>query len=470
MSNNLKIKITILVIGIIFCISLSILILMPNISLKGNNVIELKVGQKYKEPGYHATYLFQNKDKEVSIKGQVDENKLGSYKIKYDLNLGLLKTTEFRIVNVVDKEKPNLILKGNSNACPGKEYIEEGYEAIDNYDGNISSNVTIQNKKGEILYTVKDSSGNTINVTRKIQFHDIEAPKITLNGDEQVVVNIGNSYEEQGATVIDNCDGDITNKLIMSGEVNTSQIGQYTITYSATDSANNTSTITRTVNVVSPYNYDSVSGIGKVIYLTFDDGPSSTITPQLLQILREENVKATFFVINHDDSLNYLIKQEYEDGHTVALHSYTHEYSYVYSSVDNYFNDLISIQNKVSNIIGTKPNIIRFPGGSSNTVSRRYSPGIMSILITRVLDEGFIYFDWNVSSEDAGGARTASQVYNNVVNNLVYKNNVVLLHDFESNYKTLNAIRDIIQYGKSHGYIFKAITQDTYPSRHHVNN
>ena len=69
MSNNLKIKITILVIGIIFCISLSILILMPNISLKGNNVIELKVGQKYKEPGYHATYLFQNKDKEVSIKG-----------------------------------------------------------------------------------------------------------------------------------------------------------------------------------------------------------------------------------------------------------------------------------------------------------------------------------------------------------------------------------------------------------------
>lgn len=470
MSNILKIKTTILAIEIIFCISLSILILMPSISLKGKNIIELKVGQRYKEPGYRATYLFQNKDKEVSVTGHVDENKLGSYKIKYDLKFGLFKTTEFRIVNVVDKEKPNIVLKGNSNACPGKEYIEEGYEAIDNYDGNISGNVTVQNKKEEILYTVKDSSRNVTNVTRKIQFHDIEAPKITLNGDEQVVINIGNSYEEQGATVFDNCDGDITNKLTINGEVNTSQVGQYTITYSVMDSANNTSTMTRIVNVVSPYNYDSVNGVGKVIYLTFDDGPSSTVTPQLLQILREENVKATFFVINHDDSLNYLIKQEYEDGHTVALHSYTHEYSYVYSSVDNYFNDLISIQNKVSNIIGTKPNIIRFPGGSSNTVSRRYSPGIMSILTTKVLNEGFVYFDWNVSSEDAGGARTASQVYNNVVNNLVYKNNVVLLHDFESNYKTLNAIRDIIHYGKSHGYIFRAITQDTYPSRHHVNN
>ena len=143
MSNILKIKTTILAIEIIFCISLSILILMPSISLKGKNIIELKVGQRYKEPGYRATYLFQNKDKDVSVTGHVDENKLGSYKIKYDLKFGLFKTTEFRIVNVVDKEKPNIVLKGNSNACPGKEYIEEGYEAIDNYDGNISNNGNI---------------------------------------------------------------------------------------------------------------------------------------------------------------------------------------------------------------------------------------------------------------------------------------------------------------------------------------
>lgn len=467
---NKNAKVSLIVILLIYVISVLFILLMPNISLKGKNHITIKLEEKYKEPGYQATFLLQDKKNQVKVESNLNNKKVGTYKITYTLKNGKLKTKATRTIDVVDQEKPVITLSGNSYACPSKDYIEEGYQAIDNYDGDITSNVTITKQNDSILYSVKDSSGNSQKVTRKIIKGDIETPKLVLNGEESIVLNMGDAYNELGVTVTDNCDQDIQNKVAIESNVNTNVAGQYTVSYTATDNSENKTTITRTVTVVNPYNSPNLNGVGKVIYLTFDDGPSSTITPSLLQILKEENVKATFFVINHSDSLNYLIKQEYDEGHTVALHSDTHVYSYVYSSVDNYFNDLTSIQNKVSGIIGIKPNIIRFPGGSSNTVSRKYSPGIMSILSNEVLNRGFIYFDWNVSSEDAGGARTASQVYNNVVNNLVYKNNVVLLHDFESNYKTLNAIRDIIQYGKSHGYIFKAITQDTYPTRHHVNN
>ena len=467
---NKNAKVNLIVILLIYVISVPFILLMPNISLKGKKHITIKLEEKYKEPGYQATFLLQDKKNQVKVESNLNNKKVGTYKITYTLKNGKLKTKATRTIDVVDQEKPVITLSGNNYACPSKDYIEEGYQAIDNYDGDITSNVIITKQNDSILYSVKDSYGNSQKATRKIIKGDIEAPKLVLNGEESIVLNVGDAYNELGVTATDNCDQDIQNKIAIESNVNTNVAGQYTVSYTATDDSENKTTITRTVIVVNPYNSPNLNGVGKVIYLTFDDGPSSTITPSLLQILKEENVKATFFVINHSDSLNYLIKQEYDEGHTVALHSDTHEYSYVYSSVDNYFNDLTSIQNKVSGIIGIKPNIIRFPGGSSNTVSRKYSPGIMSILSKEVLNRGFIYFDWNVSSEDAGGARTASQVYNNVVNNLVYKNNVVLLHDFESNYKTLNAIRDIIQYGKSHGYIFKAITKDTYPTRHHVNN
>ena len=206
-----------------------------------------------------------------------------------------------------------------------------------------------------------------------------------------------------------------------------------------------------------------------MIYLTFDDGPSSSITPELLDILKEENVKATFFVLNHGSNLDYLIKREYDEGHTVALHGSSHNYKQIYSSTDAFFNDLSIIQNKVESITGEKPMIIRFPGGSSNTVSR-FNPGIMSILTKEVNMKGYHYFDWNVGSGDAGEAHTPDEVYNNVIKNLGNKNNVVLMHDYAGNYKTLNAIKRIIRYGKNNGYTFERITMNTPEIHHRVAN
>lgn len=109
-----------------------------------------------------------------------------------------------------------------------------------------------------------------------------------------------------------------------------------------------------------------------VIYLTFDDGPSADITPHILDILAEKNIKATFFVIHFSDNNAELVKREAESGHTVALHGYSHTYSEVYASADACLENFRKIQEQVYETIGKKANIIRFPGGSSNTISRKY--------------------------------------------------------------------------------------------------
>ena len=298
---------------------------------------------------------------------------------------------------------------------------------------------------------------------------DNEAPIITLKGGDNYYITEKTEYSDPGYTASDNCEGDLTEKVKVSGKVDSNVVGKYYIDYSVSDSKGNSTKVTRTVIVSKEI--QTSSPIKGAIYLTFDDGPSSTITSKLLDILKEKNVKATFFVINHSSNLDYLIKREYDEGHTVALHSYSHNYANVYSSVDSYFNDLNQISDKVEKITGMKSNIIRFPGGGSNTVSRNYSIGIMSILTKEVLNRGYHYFDWNVSSNDAGGAKTSEEVYNNVVKNLSKNRaNVVLMHDFENNYKTLNAISDIIDYGKANGYQFLAIDMSTAMVRHSVNN
>ena len=134
--------------------------------------------------------------------------------------------------------------------------------------------------------------------------------------------------------------------------------------------------------------------------------------------------------------------------------------------------DLNNVSNSVYNSIGIHPKIIRFPGGSSNTISKNYSNGIMSRLTNEVINRGYTYFDWNVDSNDAGGdGYNSNKIYNNVINGLSHsKTNIVLMHDSESHSASVDALRNIIKYGKNNGYTFKAITSDTPIVRHGVNN
>ena len=208
----------------------------------------------------------------------------------------------------------------------------------------------------------------------------------------------------------------------------------------------------------------------KVCYLTFDDGPSAN-TPKILDILNKYGVKATFFVINSAD-IGY-VKNIYEAGHTVGLHTATHNYSQIYASTDAYFNDLQQISDKVESIIGIKPTVMRFPGGSSNKVSAKYCGGIMTRLVSLVQERGYSYFDWNVASGDAD-SNTPSYTYirNNVLNSAKNKNSAcVLMHDSSAKTTTVQALPEIIEGLTAMGYRFEALTPETYGYHHrNLNN
>ena len=207
----------------------------------------------------------------------------------------------------------------------------------------------------------------------------------------------------------------------------------------------------------------------KRAFLTFDDGPSA-VTSKILDTLKQENIKASFFVLGSNvEARPEMVKRMYDEGHTVALHTASHKYATVYASVDAYFNDLNIVSNRVKRITGQTSKIVRFPGGSSNTVSRHYCKGIMTTLSSELFNRGYRYYDWNVDSGDAYKARTKEAVYKNVTSNLSKnKANVVLMHDIKT--WTRDALRDIIRYGKDNGYTFEAIDMNTHMVRQHINN
>ena len=459
-----------IIIIILLLISLVVLFFWPpKFELTKGQNITLKYGQKYKEPGYKVTKFGHDYSKNVKITNKINKNKLGTYDIIYQVKINGLTFKQIRKVKLIDKEKPKITLTGNQNItiCPNKEYKEEGYKAIDNYDGDITSKVQVITKNNIITYKVEDSSGNKTELTRTITKEDKTSPTITLKGNQSQTIYIGESWKEPGYTAADNCDNDLTSKVVISGSVNTNKVGTYKINYTVKDSTSNTFSIDRTVKVINkPVKNNSTVNKG-IIYLTFDDGPKEGTTNIILDILKSENVKATFFVTNSGP--DSLIKREYNEGHTVGLHTATHNYSTVYSSVNNYYNDLLQVQNRVKRITGYESKIIRFPGGSSNTISKKYSKGIMTTLTKDVVNKGYHYFDWNVDSDDAGSARSSKTVYNNVVKNLSKNRaNVILMHDIKP--QTRDALKSIIQFGKNNGYSFDKITMSTPMVTHGVNN
>ena len=160
-----------------------------------------------------------------------------------------------------------------------------------------------------------------------------------------------------------------------------------------------------------------------------------------------------------------------ESGNQIAIHSFYHKYPQEYASKQAFFDDLQKISDLVYNETGVRTNIFRFPGGSSNTISRKYSPGIMTTLTKEVQEKGYCYFDWNVSS---GDAVSREQPKNTIIENCkkVPKSNtiVVLLHDSAVKNTTVDALPEIIAYYKSMGYSFGVLSEKTYPVHQKVNN
>ena len=187
---------------------------------------------------------------------------------------------------------------------------------------------------------------------------------------------------------------------------------------------------------------EEVSAAHKV-YLTFDDGPGAN-TQKILDILDEYDVKATFFVVGKEGSAaEEAMKRIVEDGHTLGMHSYTHSYSQVYESLESFGEDLDKEREYLYDVTGVWSNLYRFPGGSSNTVSK-----IDMREFARYLDEqGIRFFDWNISSGDGGSylVPTETLVENCTANIRKYSTSVILMHDAPGKTTTLEALPKIIE-------------------------
>ena len=214
-----------------------------------------------------------------------------------------------------------------------------------------------------------------------------------------------------------------------------------------------------------PAKINPVKSSGKKVYLTFDDGPSSN-TDQILDILKDYDVKATFFVVGKTDERSVKAYQRIvEEGHTLAMHSYSHKYDEIYESKEAFARDLNSLQEYLYETTGVWPRIYRFPGGSSNTVSKVD----MQELNEYLTDIGITYFDWNVASGDAV-SRTlpAETIVNNCLSGIEkQKESVILMHDASNKGTTIEALPQIIEAIQEQGDAeLLPITDATVPVQH----
>lgn len=236
--------------------------------------------------------------------------------------------------------------------------------------------------------------------------------------------------------------------------------GDYEVTYTATAVTGETSEKKVAIRVKNPER--------KVIYLTFDDGPSSQ-TEEILRVLRENDVQATFFVTAQYPRYYRYLAEAHEDGNVVAPHTYSHKFS-IYESFEDYFKDLEKIQRIIEKYTGERSNVIRFPGGSSNHAFAHFNddPDFMVKLCDEVQQRGYQYVDWNADSSDASGSnvpvakliKRACQLRGNEI--------CMLLHDGPKKATTAAALPAIINFYKSQGYEFGTLTSPAYIFHHTV--
>lgn len=194
----------------------------------------------------------------------------------------------------------------------------------------------------------------------------------------------------------------------------------------------------------------------KLAYLTFDDGPTHVVTPTILDILKKENVKATFFVVGKEiEGREVILKRIYTEGHSIGLHTYSHNFKKIYRSCDEFIDEMKKTSDKIKEVTGFAPKIIRFPGGSSKRLN--------DFTLTDIHKNNYKVYDWNVNIWD--GINPNLSVSELIKNSHTIKGNknqaIILMHCNSNNKNTVKALSGIIKYYRDLGYEFKGITEAT---------
>lgn len=202
----------------------------------------------------------------------------------------------------------------------------------------------------------------------------------------------------------------------------------------------------------------------KIVYLTFDDGPTPKITEQILDVLKEQNVPATFFIVGKEiKGREPILKRIYEEGHSIGLHTYSHNFKMIYQSPDTFISEMDKTNTAINEVLGTNVQFqaIRFPGGSAGHLTQSF--------YEKLCEKGYLVFDWNVDLKDGVKASLSPETFlaNSKKCSDKGTRRIILAHCNSNNINTCKALKQIIDYYRSEGYTFKGIDNTTEPYHYH---
>ena len=443
------------------------------IVMLGEDRLVLEYGESFDDPGVEIRQVGRifpvtREAEMVYAINPFDSMRLGNQQLEYIIADNGTEKHLYRDITVVDTQKPVIeLLPIQEGQEPSwmRGYIEPGFTATDNVDGDMSDIVEVTLLNDRVVYSVTDSSGNEAVAERELP-GGMDAPEIELVDGDALTFTASMNWEDPGFRAVDGQGNDLSEYVTVEGSVTPYRSGEYELSYTLTNLQGESVTAIRHVTVEPVRQSDTVYPDTKTIYLTFDDGPGP-YTSQLLDVLARYNVKVTFFVTGNQPDYYDCIGRAYAEGHSIGVHSFTHNYYSIYASEDAFFEDFNKCEDLIYEQTGSYTKLFRFPGGSSNTVSN-FNPGIMSRLTDTMTDMGYYYFDWNVSSGDAGGTTETDQVFWNVVNTCGNNVNVVLQHDIKG--FSVAAVERIIVWGLNNGYQFLPLEESSYGAHHGINN
>lgn len=296
-----------------------------------------------------------------------------------------------------------------------------------------------KNKSSEIIKQGK----NQVKINRNISNNDnaentqVECNELKENSVENIILNV----VENTATVTNEIKNEYTNNTIDSNSNDTN---------TSTSNTKDYSNFVKKVDNI--YNGEE----GKRVFLTFDDGPSKSVTPHILDLLKFHNIKATFFVLGSRVKLNPdIVKREYDEGHYIANHGYSHKYSSIYAKPENVIEEYNKTEAEIRKALNNQnysSHLFRFPGGS---IGGEYNK-IKKSAKKQLKEKQIAYLDWNALTSDAAGANTKEKILKNMKKTVEnYQNVVLLMHDAPDKKLTYETLEDVITYLTEKGYSFK---------------